>query len=239
MILEYQDRIDDYLLNRMPDNERLSFEKEVSEKVELREQLEYTRKVQEAIISRNEMLAAMQEWENDYHWKEEHVAVAGSANEVVRPVKRRLVYWVSAVAAVFVLGLFLLLRPTGSSTVTESNPDVVLSSSFKGEHDHTVINDMLQQKNYEAALTWIEKEKDSARKDSIEIAMDRTIDDEVLRYEMGHIKERQDELMWLEIQAFIGLDRQQEAMLIIDELRNGEGKYKQMADSLWGQINHN
>lgn len=237
MKFDYQDKIDDYLLNRMPDEERLAFEKEVSENAELREQLEYTRSVREAVTSRSEMLAAMREWENDYHWDNERVAVAHTANEAPRPVKKRLIYWMSGVAAVFVVGLFFLLRPADSSHITNPNPDVILGDTYKGGKDYSVINDKLQQKDYEEALAYIELEVDSIRTDSVEIIKDQAIDKEELEYEMIVIKERQDELRWLKVLALIGLNRQEEALSLLDELRNAECDYKQQADSLYNLIN--
>ena len=62
---EYQDKIDDYLLDRMSEEERRAFAGEVAENDELREQLEYSRSVQSAMKSRGEKLAAMQKWEDD------------------------------------------------------------------------------------------------------------------------------------------------------------------------------
>lgn len=237
MKFDYQDKIDDYLLNRMPEEERLAFEKEVCENAELREQLEYTRSVREAVTSRSEMLAAMHEWENDYQWENERVALAHTASEASRPAKKRLVYWISGVAAVFVVGLFLLLRPAGSPSVSNPNPDVILGDSYRGGKDYSVINDKLQQKDYEEALTYIELEADSIRMDSVEIIKDQTIDKEELEYEMILIKERQDELKWLKVLALIGLNRQEEVLSLLDELRNAECDYKQQADSFYNQIN--
>ena len=45
----YQDRIDDYLLDRMTKEERHTFEKEIENNDELQEQLEFTEKVQRAM----------------------------------------------------------------------------------------------------------------------------------------------------------------------------------------------
>jgi hypothetical protein len=237
MKFDYQDKIDDYLLNRMPEKELLAFEKEVCENAELREQLEYTRSVREAITSRSEMLAAMREWENDYQWENERASVAHAVNEAPRPAKKRLVYWISGVAAVFIVGLFLLLRPTGTPSVSNLNPDVILGDSYRGGKDYSVIYDKLQQKDYEEALTYIELEADSIRMDSVEIIKDQTIDKEELEYEMILIKERQDELKWLKVLALIGLNRQEEVLSLLDELRNAECDYKQQADSFYNQIN--
>lgn len=238
MKFDYQDKIDDYLLNRMPKEERLAFEKEVCENAELREQLEYTRSVQEAVTSRSEMLAAMREWENDYHWENERVAVAHAANEAPRPAKKRLVYWISGVAAVFVVGLFLLLRPEGSPPISNPTPDVMLNNSKSRGWNYSSIDDMLQQKCYEEALAYIDLESDSIRMDSIDIVMNHTLDREELGREMMLIKERQNELKWLKVQALIGLNRLEETLTLLDSLRNTEGDYKRQADSLYHHISN-
>lgn len=236
MKFDYQDKIDDYLLNRISEEERLAFEKEVSENAELREQLDYTRSVQEAVTSRSEMLAAMRKWENDYQWENERVAVAYAANEAPRPAKKRLVYWISGVAAVFVIGMFLLIKPAGSPPDIDPN-NVVLGDSYRAGQDYSAIEDMLQQKDYDEALVYIEQEIDSLRMDSIEIRTNQTIAGDELEYEMGLIKESQDLLKWLKVQALIGLDRCKEALLLLDELRDADCDYKRQADSLYNQIN--
>lgn len=236
MKFDYQDKIDEYLLNRMLDDERLAFEKEVGENAELRKQLEYTQSVQEAVTSRSEMLAAMREWENDYHWENERVAVAHAANEATHPTKKWLVYWISGVAAVFIVGLFFLFRPEGSPPISNPTHDVMLNSSNSRGWNYSSIDDMLQQKCYEEALAYIDLESDSIQMDSIDIVMNYTLDREELGREMMLIKERQNELKWLKVQALIGLNRLEETLMLLDSLRNTEGDYKRQADSLYHHI---
>ncbi len=66
MKIDYQDRIDEYLLHRMSEEERLAFEKEVNSDKELQEQLSFTEDIQQVLKSRNEKLTKMAEWQNDY-----------------------------------------------------------------------------------------------------------------------------------------------------------------------------
>lgn len=63
MKIKYQDRIDAYLMHRMPDEECLAFEKEIDSNKELLEQLSFTQNVQQALKSRNDKLAKLKEWE--------------------------------------------------------------------------------------------------------------------------------------------------------------------------------
>ena len=52
----YQDRIDNYLLDRMTKEERHAFEKEIEYNDELQEQLEFTEKVQRAMNRKDEKM---------------------------------------------------------------------------------------------------------------------------------------------------------------------------------------
>ena len=52
MKIEFQDRIDDYLLDRMSDEQRNSFESDAAKDAELKEQLQFTETVQQATKSR-------------------------------------------------------------------------------------------------------------------------------------------------------------------------------------------
>ena len=143
MKIEFQDRIDDYLLNRMSDEERQAFESEVADDAELREQLAFAESVQHTVKSRNDKLAAMEKWADDYQWKDEPLVAASAAEyrptgtgysycpapprmeEKVakRTPTRRILYWVSGIAAVFVVGFFLFQN----LYVYDAAPDIATS----------------------------------------------------------------------------------------------------------------
>ena len=55
------------------------------------------------------------------------------------------------------------------------------------------------------------------------------------RGQLQIIKDKQDELKWLKVHALIGLHHQEEALLLLDELRSAEGAYQLPADSLYDQ----
>lgn len=95
MKIDYQEKIDDYVLGKMSAKDRDIFEKEVSLDKEMQEQLELTLNVRDAIKSRQEKLAMMQEWENKS---------TGS--------NRKVMAWASSVvgiAAMFAIGFFLIV----------------------------------------------------------------------------------------------------------------------------------
>ena len=95
MKIDYQEKIDDYVLGKMSAKDKGLFEKEVSQDKEMQEQLGLTLNVRDAIKSRQEKLAMMQEWENKS---------TGS--------NRKVMAWASSVvgiAAMFAIGFFLIV----------------------------------------------------------------------------------------------------------------------------------
>ena len=257
MKIDFQDRIDDYLLNRMSDEERKSFESDAAADTELKEQLQFTETIQQAIKSRNEKLAAMKEWKNDYVWEDERT-VAASATEyrptgsgydyyttpsvkkshlMPRSSIRRIFYWVSGIAAVFVLGFFLILNLYVGNSPADymSNPSINDARSRAGS-DNSEIELLLSQKKYEDALDLIEEKYHAVKADSLEIVQDGTIDTDRKEYDMQIVKDKQDELKWLKVHALLGLGQQEKALCILDELRNGEDYYQMAADSLYNHI---
>ena len=257
MKIEFQDRIDDYLLDRMSDEERKSFESDTVEDAELKEQLQFTETVQQATKSRNEKLAAMEEWKDDYVWEDERVAAASAAE--YRPTGsgyeycpaptmesrrvgssspfKKIFYWASGIAAVFVVGFFLIQNLYVANSPVEYMPSPRMNDmTIRAGSDYSEIELLLSQKKYEDALDLIEEKYLAVQDDSLDIVQDATIDAERKEYDMQIVKDKQDELKWLKAHALLGLSQQEIALRILDELRNEEGYYQMAADSLYNHI---
>ena len=208
---EYQDRIDDYILDRMSDEERATFEKEMSADAELQEQVSFMQNMEKALKSRNEKLSAMKEWENDYVWQEE------------RQVKRKWIYWVSGIAAVFVAGLLIIRTPS----------DIDPNGMLRGKASYAYIDTLIMHEEYQEALDRINEETLICRNDSIETVQDSLMSEEALEYEMLLLKDRQDDLKWQTIMALLGMDRKDEALMLLDDLRREKGEYQKDAKALY------
>lgn len=120
MKFEYQDKIDSYVLGDMTADERLAFEQEVQNNEELREQLEYTQQVKTLLTSRQEKMTLLKQWEEEWKMEDEQIAAtqykptgtedycpAPSYHRTYLKKTRRLFYWISGIAAVFVIGFFI------------------------------------------------------------------------------------------------------------------------------------
>lgn len=66
MKIDFQEKIDDYVLGKMSAEDIVEFEKEVSRDKEIQEQLELTQNVCTAIRSRNDKLVMMCRWQDEY-----------------------------------------------------------------------------------------------------------------------------------------------------------------------------
>ena len=119
---KFQDRIDNYLLNRMNDVEKKEFLREVEQDEEKKDQLEFTQNVKDSIRSREEKLQALKQFQRQYEHERriaayratgtERAACCRPAPEVAatEPVrsKKKIWLWISGVAAVLVIGFFAI-----------------------------------------------------------------------------------------------------------------------------------
>ena len=119
---KFQDRIDNYLLNRMDDAEKAKFLREVEQDERKKEQLEFTQKVKDRIRSREEKLQALAQFQKQYEEERKTAAYRATGiecatscspvsrvttTEFVQP-KKRIWLWISGVAAVLVVGFFAI-----------------------------------------------------------------------------------------------------------------------------------
>lgn len=90
---DFQDRIDEFLLhgNKMSEEDKAQFLKEIEEDEEKREQYEFTKNVKKAFESRGDKLKAMTEFQRE-----------------MKHGRRRTWLWISSVAAILVVGFFAI-----------------------------------------------------------------------------------------------------------------------------------
>ena len=109
----FQDRIDEYLLhaNKMSEEAKAQFLKEIEEDTEKKEQYELTKNVRMAMVSRGEKLKAMTEFQRE-----------------LKRSNRKSWLWISSVAAVLVGGFFainpLLVEKSSHDNVRGDENDV-------------------------------------------------------------------------------------------------------------------
>ena len=249
MKIDYQDRIDEYILLRMSDKERTTFEKDVNHDEELHEQLSFTKDVQQVLIRRNEMLAKMKEWqdEDNINVTEFHATGSGydycpaPSGEEKRPIAhssgRRVIYWLSGIAAIFVVGFFLFQNLSVNDTTNNYRNSMQESkTTFRAGSDNSRLKLLLSQKKYQEAIGEIDDKCLALKNDSIELVQDLTKDDEQKEYDFMIIKDKQDNLKWLKAYAYLCMNQKDMALKVLNELRSTEGSYKMSADSLYQQL---
>ena len=139
---DFQDRIDEYILGRMTDEEKAQFEAEVNQDESKREQLEFTRNVKGAISSREDKMAKLKMMQRMYDREHQQVAASMRATgtddcqyppapQYVAKKKpsRRIWWWTSGIAAVFVIGLFTLAHFNEDPSTTDFSPDKIINNN--------------------------------------------------------------------------------------------------------------
>ena len=119
---KFQDRIDDYLLDRMDKAERVEFLREVEHDKEKKAQLEFTQDVKDSISSREEKLQALKQFQRQYEEERKIAPYRATGTEravrhcyarevpATEPVqsKKKIWLWISGIAAVLVVGFFAI-----------------------------------------------------------------------------------------------------------------------------------
>ena len=144
---DFQDRIDEYVLARMSDEGKAQFEAEVNQDESKREQLEFTRNVKGAISSREDKMAKLKMMQRMYDREHQQVAASMRAtgtddcqyspahqNVEEKKPSKRIWWWASGIAAVLVIGLFVV-NPFGSDTLQTPSR---FSPSFKGNPNEMI-----------------------------------------------------------------------------------------------------
>lgn len=177
MKFEYQDKIDSYVQGEMTAEERVAFELEVDSNEELRNQFEYTKQVKTLVSSRQEKLELLRQWEEERRAEEDAVASAQlrptgtdccpspvSESSVLQPKSsnKRFIFWVSGIAAVLVLAIFVINPLFFVDSPTPSD------GQLRGDDDVFIPNGSIMNDSFDNDTT----DNDSIEDDSIFILED-------------------------------------------------------------------
>lgn len=154
-----------------------------------------------------------------------------------RPMRRWL-YWASGIAALLAVGCFVTLPLMQDGTEHMQSP-ILPAGTARNGGDLAQIEALIQNKDFGKALTAIEEAEKEMYATAPVFAPDDTPDDELheqMAYEANERQQRTDDLKWLKVYALIGLEREKEALSLLDQLRNGNGEYKERAGKLYLEL---
>ena len=155
---DFQDRIDEYILDRMSDEEKAQFEAEVSHDESKREHLDFTRNVKGAISSRADKMAKLKMMQRMYDREHNQVAASMRAtgtddcqyspapqNDEEKKPSKRIWWWASGIAAVLVIGLFVD-SPLGFWPSFKGNPNEMIRGEENDVFDieTPILNDSIK-----------------------------------------------------------------------------------------------
>ena len=246
---EYQDRIDKYLLGQISEQDSQAFENEIANNRNLKEQFEFTKNVKEAIDGRNRRLAQIKEWKEAYEAKktlekEEYRPTGSGYDYSIKPQteielkpqssKRRYLYWISGIAAIFVVGFFMFSPIVFEKSGSPDYPIYVNISSLRSTKDNADVAKIINDGNYNLALEQIEEKVKKEESENLQTENDKSkMDGEEYAYLKEVHEIQMDELNLLRAYALYGLKRTEEAMGILNGIRQRESKFKAQADSLY------
>lgn len=251
---EYQDQIDKYVLGQMDDAEKSAFEQDVAQNIEIQEQLEFTQDVASAAKSREEKLAKMGNWEDDYVFENNRRVAAsnyrptGSGFDVCpspsmeqtfeKPHSsgKKVFYWISGIAAIFIAGFFLVNNFFVMESGNPQNSVPYEYGNMRGGTDYLNIEQLLVGKEFESALAQIEKHEQELADEMAAIEQDSLQDDERKEYELQLIESKKDDLNWLKVHTLLGLGLKDKAVELLNTIRRSDSEYKLQADSLYNSL---
>ena len=221
MIDKKQQLADRYIRGEMTADERLSFEKQLSEDEELLEIYKYTEKVCRAVKDRNEKIDKINTWKKQdaKNRKKFHATAIG-----------KITYSALGIAAVIAIFLFFNRCPDMPEL------DTTTYECYRGSESVSHVATLIKDAQYEKALYVIEKEEKYFKKesDSIKMLLPAASDSSLkqLNYELSANNLDYDELLWLKVYALIGLKKNDKARTLLKEISSGSGIYKSKADSV-------
>ena len=150
---EYQDRIDNYLLGRLSDSERLAFEQDLEKDAGLKDQYEYTKAVKD-VLTMDNIEHTISNWNQVYNEEKKQ-------NKSKQVSIRKSLYWISGIAAVFFVGFFIghTFQMSEESTMPEAIPShYSVHEPYRGAE--SVVDEaieMIDKKDYDFALSLLEE----------------------------------------------------------------------------------
>ena len=152
MDINFQDRIDEYLLHpdRLSEEEKSQFLSELEADPKKRAQFELTRDVRLAVTSRARKMSRMEEMRTMYGHVRSHVAMncLNAAEDRQDAPRRKRWVWLSGIAAAVVLGFFVArLVPGSSSSAHVMNlqqkakvPKKTMKAMDKADRENTIVD---------------------------------------------------------------------------------------------------
>ena len=229
---EYQDRIDLYVTGRMTEEERMAFEEDMSKDTELKEQVEFTLSVSKSLKSRNDKLEKMKGFKKDY---EENSDKHETPTVPVRN-KLKFFYWASSIAAVLVVGFFIMKSINTTPDGMVFPIELEVKNSRGGNDNINEIKQLIENKKCDEALTEIEKRWKEINNEIDKVKIDQTISEEEKDYTIDCMNSDLESINYLKAHALLRLGKIDEAKSLLDDIRNKEGAYNEKAESLYNKI---
>lgn len=228
------ERIDAYLLNRMTDKERKQFEEDLKTDDALRKQYHFMKTMKTSLASWNDMKQTMQAWDEK--------ARKQVASDQQRHKTRRL--WIGGAVAAAVVAIAIVL-PMAVPSTNESPMSFAAQETGRGDDEtfgdaapnveQSMISENVDYKYITAACApaQVKEIKESINLEDYDAAISEL--DEAIR--TAKTQAGRDSLTWVKAELLIKIDKEQEARVILENLKQTSEIFRFKADSLLRVIN--
>lgn len=188
-----QELIDRYIRGEMTADERLAFEKQLTEDEELYEMHKYTAKVSKAVKDRNEKLEKIKQWEQEH---KDNIVQRKSYSVV-----NKIAFTFMTVAAVTALVMFINKGPSMPEMDTQKY------LFYRGSSTVTHVANLIEEEKYDNALYVIEHTEKEFQEDLDSLEMLKTSlsneDKKRVEYEVSATSLDKSEMQWLKVYALM------------------------------------
>lgn len=224
-----QDKIDNYLLNRMSDEDKAAFEAEMEADEELKKQYQFTKVLKEELSERARLREKMAQWDKEK-----------AEQATVRPMRRWMLA-AASLAAIVVIGLFFTFN---WHTMTPTHPGI--GDGIRDTDDTAFIEDvnvLVKNKEYDKAINIIdakiaENDQQIAFNEKYtDYNADMEEDEEAPTQEeaqeaLKKAKDFQGELLLMKAQVLMQSGEKDKAKAILKELTDENSPVKEKAKEL-------
>ena len=147
-------------------------------------------------------------------------------------------FWSLGIVAALVVGFFVGKSLTPGDNVQNPTATVAQNAPTRSGGGYADIEELIGQNECVVALDKIEQELRRLDNECSAIIKDSSLDEDQKAYELGLINGETEDLQWLKVQAFLGLERIENARGMLDVIRFSNSPYRDEAETLYQKLNN-
>lgn len=233
-----QDKIDSFLRYELNMNERESFERSLKFDKSLKNDFELTKLISESLSKRAHLYKQMSQWETELEQND-------SVNFISRHIKRIIIVGVGLAASI-IIGVFII-TPIYNSSMSESKDNYAYNLPLFDSSDYlsndyciytTQIDSLINIAEYEKALSLIcliEKDFETVKPHANNEFEKAGLEEYDVTRNTNYLNDAY-VLRWRKINLLLALGNIDEALFILKDYKEENGKFREKANKLYEKL---